>query len=275
MRNALGLQKPLTPIDPNTPLRLSASAQQWLSQQLDGQGLHVSTRAVEQGWTVGVTEGETLGPPPAELDPFPITIGNNDLHRLRGLILDRKHDRWCVTVEMDLRARETPNPNGRLYMGARWLALGRPMFFVGDADHPSPAAEILAFPGVESVLFRDNTLTVERAKDVPWDGIDRAVDAALREHFLRCGHELTAADLPQRDDPLEEEVWAVLEKTILPGIHADGGDLELIGIDQGVVRVAMHGACRGCPASSATLRLGVEKTLQDAFPNQIHSVEQV
>jgi Fe-S cluster biogenesis protein NfuA len=67
----------------------------------------------------------------------------------------------------------------------------------------------------------------------------------------------------------------VLQDTILPGIHRDGGDLRLLGIEDGVVQVSMDGACRTCPASSATLKLGVEKTLLAAFPGEVTRVEQV
>lgn len=53
---------------------------------------------------------------------------------------------------------------------------------------------------------------------------------------------------------------------IRPGLVADGGNVELIGIDHdGTVRVALQGACRECPAQLATLRVGIEEPLKRAL----------
>ncbi len=275
IKNALGLQRPVVPRDPDTPLQIDTAAREHLESLPDGQGLHIELRPADPGFAVQVHEGDSYGPPPPQLAPLPITISDPDLHRLRGLVLVHRDGRWAVSVDLDLRARETPNPNGRQYLCDRWLADGRPMFFAQGVAAPWLAKAMLALDGVQSVLFRDNTLTIERTPDFPWDRMDLAVDAALREYFLRCGHELSSTDLPKREDPFEEDVWRVIEERVLPGIHRDGGDMELVGIDDGVVRVSMHGACRGCPASTATLRMGVEQALKQAFPGQIERVEQV
>lgn len=71
--------------------------------------------------------------------------------------------------------------------------------------------------------------------------------------------------------PLRLRVEAVLDR-LRPAIQADGGDLELIDVDQdGVVKVRLLGACIGCPSSGMTLALGVERNLKDYVP-QITSV---
>ncbi|MHB2023154.1 MAG: NifU family protein [Mycobacteriales bacterium] len=54
---------------------------------------------------------------------------------------------------------------------------------------------------------------------------------------------------------------------VLPYIASHGGQLELRGVDRGVVRVAMSGACAGCSASAITLQQGVEQALRDGFPS--------
>jgi len=54
---------------------------------------------------------------------------------------------------------------------------------------------------------------------------------------------------------------------IRPALHADGGDVELVDIDEeGFVYLQMHGACGGCPMSTATLTLGIEAQLREAIP---------
>ncbi|MEZ4240473.1 MAG: NifU family protein [Myxococcota bacterium] len=60
-----------------------------------------------------------------------------------------------------------------------------------------------------------------------------------------------------------------------PGVHADGGDIEPRRLLERRGQGRHAGACRSCPASSATLRHGVERTLREAFPGRIERIEAV
>lgn len=54
---------------------------------------------------------------------------------------------------------------------------------------------------------------------------------------------------------------------IRPAVQSDGGDLELVGIaSDGVVEVRLHGACVGCPSSTMTLQMGLERNLKAHVP---------
>jgi Fe-S cluster biogenesis protein NfuA len=62
---------------------------------------------------------------------------------------------------------------------------------------------------------------------------------------------------------------------IRPLIQDDGGDVELVGITgKGVAQIRLHGACVGCPSSSMTLHMGIERTVREKVP-EIQGVEQV
>lgn len=65
---------------------------------------------------------------------------------------------------------------------------------------------------------------------------------------------------------MEEQVQEALDK-IRPALQADGGDVELVEVcDDGVVKVRLVGACRGCPMSQMTLANGVERVLKQEIP---------
>jgi Fe-S cluster biogenesis protein NfuA len=66
---------------------------------------------------------------------------------------------------------------------------------------------------------------------------------------------------------VQAEVEEVIE-IIRPAIQADGGDISLVDIDQdtGVVTVELHGACVSCPASTVTMKAGVERIMKDRVP---------
>jgi Fe-S cluster biogenesis protein NfuA len=72
---------------------------------------------------------------------------------------------------------------------------------------------------------------------------------------------------------MRESVEKALEK-IRPALRADGGDIELIDVVEGVVRVRLTGACGGCPMSQMTLKMGVEKVLKQQVP-EVKSVETI
>ncbi len=64
---------------------------------------------------------------------------------------------------------------------------------------------------------------------------------------------------------MKEKVEAALAK-IRPALQADGGDVELVGVDDGVVKVALRGACAGCPVAEMTLKQGIERLLKEEIP---------
>ena len=53
---------------------------------------------------------------------------------------------------------------------------------------------------------------------------------------------------------------------IRPALQADGGDVELVDVDDGVVKVKLTGACAGCPMSAITLQMGIEQRLKEQIP---------
>jgi Fe-S cluster biogenesis protein NfuA len=53
---------------------------------------------------------------------------------------------------------------------------------------------------------------------------------------------------------------------IRPALQADGGDVELVDVTDGVVKVRLKGACSGCPMSTMTLKMGIEKILKQQIP---------
>ncbi|UCF92459.1 MAG: NifU family protein [Desulfobacterales bacterium] len=72
---------------------------------------------------------------------------------------------------------------------------------------------------------------------------------------------------------MKAKVEEVIKK-IRPSLQADGGDVELVNVQDGVVTVRLQGACAGCPMSQMTLKNGIEKMLKKEIP-EVVSVESV
>jgi Fe-S cluster biogenesis protein NfuA len=66
--------------------------------------------------------------------------------------------------------------------------------------------------------------------------------------------------------PVRERVQSVIN-LIRPAVQADGGDVELVDVSpEGVVQIRFHGACNGCPSSTMTLQMGIERNLRERVP---------
>jgi Fe-S cluster biogenesis protein NfuA len=72
---------------------------------------------------------------------------------------------------------------------------------------------------------------------------------------------------------VEQKVQEALAE-IKPQIQADGGDIDLVAVEKGIVKVRLRGACVGCPMSALTLKQGVERIIKSKVP-EVKSVEAV
>ena len=77
---------------------------------------------------------------------------------------------------------------------------------------------------------------------------------------------MSTTAIPTQQQPLRERVQSVIN-LIRPAVQADGGDIELVDVlDGGVVQIRFHGACHGCPSSTMTLQMGIERNLREKVP---------
>ncbi len=72
---------------------------------------------------------------------------------------------------------------------------------------------------------------------------------------------------------MRDEVAQALEE-VRPSLQMDGGDVELVDVEDGVVKVKLMGACAGCPMSQMTLKMGIESYLKKKVPG-VRTVESV
>ena len=64
---------------------------------------------------------------------------------------------------------------------------------------------------------------------------------------------------------MQEQVLEVLDK-LRPFLLRDGGDVELVDIEEGIVKLRLMGACGSCPSSTITLKAGIERALLEEVP---------
>lgn len=105
------------------------------------------------------------------------------------------------------------------------------------------------------------------------EGLDRmmatayAADPSLPTQFAAdpfVRHLLLMHDL--HPVPVEERVLAALDE-VRPYLASHGGNVELLGVEDGVVRLRMQGSCHGCPSSAVTLKTAIEEAIAKAAPD--------
>jgi Fe-S cluster biogenesis protein NfuA len=187
---------------------------------------------------------------------------------------------------MFIQTEATPNPStlkflpGRTVLPSGTLELRDP-----EAAAKSPLARALfAIPGVSTVFFGSDFVSVSKADQPEWQHLKPAILGAIMEHYVsgtplleegsaaadHDGDEFFAAEDAETVATIKE----LLETRIRPAVASDGGDITFRGFRDGIVYLAMKGACAGCPSSTATLKSGIQNLLKHFLPD-VQAVEQV
>lgn len=188
---------------------------------------------------------------------------------------------------MLIETEATPNPASLKFLPGRAVtgAGGTREFASPEAAEASPLAQALFDTGeVTGVFFGADFVTVTAAPGASWSALKPQVLGVLLDHFVSAAPlfaPASAAGIPVpgdddedrllvEEDPADADIVAqineLIETRVRPAVAGDGGDIRYRGYRDGVVYLAMQGACAGCPSSSATLKHGIEGLLKHYVP---------
>ena len=188
---------------------------------------------------------------------------------------------------MFIQTESTPNPATLKFLpGKVVLENGTAEFRDEDEARAASAlaARIFAIPGVTSVYFGYDFITVTKA-DAEWQHLKPAILGSIMEHFM-SGQPVMAGGARAEESDQEGEFFdagdetivatikELLETRVRPAVAQDGGDITFKGFRDGTVFLNMKGACSGCPSSTATLKHGVQNLLHHFVP-EVQAVEAV
>ena len=180
---------------------------------------------------------------------------------------------------MLIETESTPNPATVKFLpGRQVMTAGTRDFAAPEEADASPLAEALfALGDVEGVFFGRDFVSVTVAPGSEWRELKPQVLGVLLDHFaseaplFRAGNAEqieVADDIAENPEDAEivSQIKELIETRVRPAVARDGGDIVYRGFDRGTVYLAMHGACSGCPSSSATLKQGIESLLKHYVP---------
>ncbi|MGI6247132.1 MAG: NifU family protein [Pseudochelatococcus sp.] len=179
---------------------------------------------------------------------------------------------------MFIQTEATPNPATLKFLPGRDVSPDAPIEIRSDIEATrSPLAQrLFDIDGVSGVFFGSDFVAVTKNTG-EWPHLKPAILGAIMEHFL-SGEPLIAEGNGARFDDEEEffddadidtveTIKDLIETRVRPAVAGDGGDITFRGYRDGVVFLAMKGACSGCPSSTATLRHGIENLLRHFLPD--------
>jgi NFU1 iron-sulfur cluster scaffold homolog, mitochondrial len=188
-----------------------------------------------------------------------------------------------MNVPITLYAEMTPNPATMKFVANKYLLItGDSVEFSSQAEAKgySPLAEeLFNLPFVKSVFIAANFVTVTKTENLGWDFITMELREFIRV-FLSEGKEVLI-QMPAPKAPVAKEnqeikhfepseyddaIRDLLDEYVRPAVENDGGAIDYVGFDAGIVTVQLKGACSGCPSSTATLKGGIENLLKQYLP---------
>lgn len=177
------------------------------------------------------------------------------------------------TVSRRIHAERTSDPNAIDWIIRDDLMLGSAVVHVDAVPPgtPAPLVELVESGIVARLEARDGAIRAWRPVHTStWEGLAGQVDAAVHAAFVNGPWviETNTAERPAgaADTRLEAGVRDLLDGEVGEYITSHGGQMTLLDVDEGVVTLELSGACKGCPAATHTLRVGIETRLRERFP---------
>ncbi len=180
-----------------------------------------------------------------------------------------------MTEPVYINLEFTPNPNTLKYSVNRQLIEAGAVNFTRlvDAEAASPlAAKLFNIPGICGVMVGRDFITVTKTEEGDWDVVHKTSSSIIEQHLtahepVMKGDYLQAAAHKGGGTEIENKIREILDNEIRPAVAMDGGDITFEKFEDGVVYVYLQGSCSGCPSSTATLKMGIERRLQEAIPS--------
>ncbi len=182
---------------------------------------------------------------------------------------------------MFIQTETTPNPNTLKFLPGQDVLGDKTAFFT---DRENAAASPLASADIRAVFFGSDFITVTKAEAASWEVLKPQILTTIMEHYqsglpLMGDAKPTTTTTPgesysENEQEIVDQIKELLETRVRPAVAQDGGDIIFHSFKEGTVYLEMHGACAGCPSSTATLKSGIENMLKHYVP-EVQAVEPV
>jgi|ABEF01.1.fsa_nt_gi Fe-S cluster biogenesis protein NfuA len=191
-----------------------------------------------------------------------------------------------IAHAMYIETETTPNPATLKFLPQQQVMPQGTRDFASPEDaEASPLAQALFDTGeVTGVFFGSDFVSVTKGEGAQWTDLKPQVVAILLDHFVSeaplfhggsaagisvPAEETMVVETDAADADIVDQIKDLLETRVRPAVAGDGGDIAFRGYRDGVVHLALQGACDGCPSATATLKHGIEGLLKHYVPEVV------
>lgn len=177
--------------------------------------------------------------------------------------------------ELDIDIQPTPNPNALKFI------MNIPVKLEGNSTYKTPsecgenllALELFKVRGIDQLHFFDNVIAITKFSYEDWSSVEVGVMKTLLEfmptHNPDYNDPNPEADRRLNLSPELQEIEAILDKTIRPGLQGDGGDIQALTYEDNILMVKYQGACGTCPSSATGTLEAIKAILRDEMNPEI------
>jgi len=174
---------------------------------------------------------------------------------------------------VNIYVEANPNPNSLKFVADRMLLSNNEIKDYPNAKSAveSPIAMALfEFKYIERVFIMSNFITITKNDLVDWDEVKLELRNFIKK-FIEEEGKIISTSINKKEESkslndIDKKIIQILEEYIKPAVEQDGGAIQFESFEKGTVKVALQGACSGCPSSMITLKSGIEKLLKRFIP---------
>jgi len=173
--------------------------------------------------------------------------------------------------ELIVSVQPTPNPNALKFI------LDKPVKVSGSSTYRTPmecgenelAVNLFTVRGVDQIHLFENVITITKFNYESWDDVEpkivETVDTFLPKHNPDYEEFDPEEERRANLSPELKEIELVLDKTIRPGLQADGGDVQTLSYEDNILLIKYQGACGTCPSSTTGTLEAIKAILRDEY----------
>ena len=174
-----------------------------------------------------------------------------------------------------VRALETPNPLAvKLVVNFPIKLEGKASFKKAEEAKEQPLlSHLFNISGVNQIHVFENQISLSHGGEVSFEELEKQAVKIIKKwgadhnpDFNRPEEEKKKKDY-NRLSETHRQVEEVLDRAVRPGLQADGGDLEVISVQENKVEISYQGACGGCPSSFMDTLFAIENILRYELKN--------
>jgi Fe-S cluster biogenesis protein NfuA len=180
----------------------------------------------------------------------------------------------------------TPNPNAFKFLVDQTLAKSGQTLAYSKPEQATKdvlAQGMFAIPGVETLFFCDNFVTVSMVPQADWRAVAEQVTRLLESHVAEEPKAADAAAKPAAaagDNPLDSlpkggdpemlsRINSLLDDRVRPALAGDGGGLQVLGLEGKTLTIRYQGACGSCPSSTSGTLVAIQNLLQSEIDEEL------